>query len=351
MSHRALDSSCPWQVATTDLPEPDAHPTPTEVALSTVQAMAPYRILSLDGGGIRGLLTAVLLEQLDRRVPGWRDSVDLIAGTSTGGIIALGLAKGLSPTDLRRLYYERGPNIFKDSFFDDLRDLGRIVGAEYGNKNLRGELEATLGRTRLQDLRHRVLISTFDLDSEAPDRMERRWKPKFFHNFPGDDSDGRDTAVNVAMYTSAAPTYFPSVDGYIDGGVVANNPAMAAVAQTQDARADIPNRPSLDDLVLLSIGTGQNLTRIPGRRHDWGYGQWAKPLIQLMLDGLVGVADYQCKQMLGARYRRLNFTFPPGREVATDGHEKRDYLVEIGERRMTRQLDLAAAWLEEKWIQ
>ena len=252
--------------------------------------MAKFRILSIDGGGVRGLLVAVLLQQLDERAPGWRDRADLLAGTSTGGIIALALAKGLTPTDLRILYYEKSPRIFGDSFLDDIRDLGRVVGAEFSNRDLRQEVEAVFGATRLQDLGKRVLISAFDLDNEDPDPNKRSWKPKFFHNFPGSDTDGPLRAADVALYTSAAPTYFPSVDGFVDGGVAANNPSMAALAQSQDERARIPQRPSLADISLLSIGTGRSLSRITGKRHDWGYAQWAKPLLRLMFDAVSGIA-------------------------------------------------------------
>lgn len=312
--------------------------------------MAAYRILSFDGGGVRGLLTAVMLEQLDARVPGWRARTDLYAGTSTGGIIALGLAKGLTPTRLRTLYYDKSPQIFGDSFLDDLRDLGRVVGAEYSGKALRVELEAAFGATRLQDLGARVLISAFDLDNEDPDPRRRSWKPKFFHNFPGTDSDGPRRAADVAMFTSAAPTYFPSVDGFVDGGVAANNPSMAAIAQTQDERARIAPRPRMQDLRLLSLGTGRVLSRISGKRHDWGYAQWAKPLLRLMFDALDGVPDYQCTQILGSRYHRLNYVFPPGREVDIDEHQARDRLVKIGEELMGRELEAAAAWLRSNWM-
>ncbi|RMF65346.1 MAG: hypothetical protein D6746_00605, partial [Bacteroidetes bacterium] len=177
--------------------------------------MAIYRILSLDGGGIRGLLSAVVLEQLDAACPGWRDRIDLIAGTSTGGILALGLAFGLTPTDLRVLYYDKGGDIFHDTLLDDLHDLGRAIGAEYDNRYLRRELERIFGDTPLGKLRKKVLIPAFDLDNEDPDPEKRTWKPKFFHNFGGRDSDADVRVVDVALYTSAAPTYFPSVDGYI----------------------------------------------------------------------------------------------------------------------------------------
>jgi uncharacterized protein len=311
--------------------------------------MAKFRILSIDGGGVRGLLVAVLLQQLDERAPGWRDRADLLAGTSTGGIIALGLAKGLTPTDLRILYYDKSPRIFGDSFLDDIRDLGRVVGAEFSNRHLRQEVEAVFGATRLQDLGKRVLISAFDLDNEDPDPNKRTWKPKFFHNFPGSDTDGALRAADVALYTSAAPTYFPSVDGFVDGGVAANNPSMAALAQSQDSRARIPQRPSLEEISLLSIGTGRSLSRITGKRHDWGYAQWAKPLLRLMFDAVSGIPDYQCRQMLGDRYHRMDYTFRPGQEVDMAEHSARDRLVRIGEQEMTAELEATAKWIKKYW--
>ena len=88
-----------------------------------------YHILSLDGGGIRGVLTAALLERLQAHQPDFLGKVDLFAGTSTGGVLALGLAYGLSPAVCRRLYEKRGSQVFADTLADDLRDLGNAAGA------------------------------------------------------------------------------------------------------------------------------------------------------------------------------------------------------------------------------
>ena len=312
--------------------------------------MAAYRILTLDGGGIRGLLSAVLMDELDRRNPDWLDRVDMIAGTSTGGILALALANGMKPAELAELYYELGPIIFKDNLLDEVRDLGRMIGADYGTKNLRSELEKIFADTRLRDLDKRVLITAFDLDNEAVLPEERSWKPKFFHNFPGVDSDGEQHAADVALYSSAAPTYFPSVDGYIDGGVVANHPGMVALSQTQDQRSKIPDRPRVDEIRLLSIGTGQVLSYIQGPIHNWGLVQWAKPLLNLMLDAVSGVPDFQCRQMLGANYHRLNYTFPDGKGIELGEWKKRDRLVGIGRKDMVTELDAAADWLAVHWL-
>ena len=118
-----------------------------------------------------------------------------------------------------------------------------------------------------------------------------------------------ERVVDVALRTSAAPTYFPAYQGYVDGGVVANNPSMAAVAQALDGRA--AGRP-LTDLVLLSIGAGTEPKFIKGRKVDWGWGQWARPLISMMISGVMGVADFQCRQLLGDRYFRLDHVFADG---------------------------------------
>ena len=95
--------------------------------------MARYRVLSLDGGGIRGLITAILLARLDteKDLHGWLERADLVAGTSTGGLIALALARGASLAQIRALYEERGRSIFDDSWLDNVKDFGTILGAVF----------------------------------------------------------------------------------------------------------------------------------------------------------------------------------------------------------------------------
>ena len=307
--------------------------------------MTKYRILSLDGGGIRGLLSLVLLQRLEESVPGWLHDVDLLAGTSTGGIIALGLAHGLPLAELRKLYEEKGKAIFDDSWLDNLKDLGSVIGAQYQNKNLTKELRRIFGETTLKDLKKRVLIPAFDLDNEKPDPAARCWSPKFFHNFPGTDSDGDQLAYKVALYTSAAPTYFQAVDGFVDGGVVANNPSMAALAQTQDHRA-LKHAPEHNQIALLSIGTGQSLMRIEKKNLDWGQAQWIKPLLSILMDGVMGVADFQCRQILGKSYFRLAPVFPPDKVIALDAVDRIPDLVEFAE---SVDISSAVEWLDATW--
>jgi patatin-like phospholipase/acyl hydrolase len=309
--------------------------------------MPRYRILALDGGGIRGIVTLVLLERLSAEagLEAWLDSADLLAGTSTGGLIALGLARGIPLEDLRRLYETRGEAIFDDSWLDDLKDLGKIGGADYDLKGLRRELRRLFGTARLRHLRRRVLVTAFDLDNGASERAGRTWKPKLFHNFPGPDSDGGTLVWKVGLYTSAAPTYFPSYEGYIDGGVYATNPSVCALAQALDRRRDRPAR--IEEVVLFSLGTGTSLTYIKGQSVDWGYAQWARPIVTLMLDGVSGIADFQCQQILGPRYHRLAPVFPPTETYALDEWEKVPEMIDFAE-----QVDIrpAARFLRNAWV-
>jgi hypothetical protein len=200
--------------------------------------------------------------------------------------------------------------------------------------------ERTLGQ-----LEKRVLVTSFDLDNEATEN--RSWKPKIFHNFEGPDSDGAQLAYNVATYTCAAPTYFDSADGYIDGGVFAPNPTMCALAQSQDPRNLPADRAALDEIRLIAFGTGHSSNYLEGDSLDWGYVQWVRPLISLILEGTNGIADFQCRQILGDdHYFRFAPTFPPDKSIDQDSVDEIPYMIDFAE-----HLDITAAatWLKTNW--
>ena len=244
------------------------------------------------------------------------------------------------------IYSQRGGAIFDDSIWDNLRDLGKTVGADYSAKGLKAELRRVFGDQRLQDLGRKVAIPAFDLDNEASP-AERTWKPKIFHNFTGADSDGAQRVADVALYTSAAPTYFPSANGYIDGGVFANNPSIVALVQAISARNAAHERAALDDVVMLSVGTGVSLTYIKGQTLDWGYAQWAQPLINVLMDGTAGIADYQARQLLGQRYHRLQLVFPPTETIALDAVDKLGRMEALAQ---ALPLDAVAGWIGQHWL-
>lgn len=310
--------------------------------------MVKYRILSLDGGGIRGLLTTIVLERLTKEIPCWLDKTDLLAGTSTGGITALGLASGRTPTDMRNFYCQHGKQIFTQTLSSETTGLGKFISAKYRNDHLNKEFKDSLKDMTLSQLLKKVVIPSFDLDDNIDhDPTTRCWHPKIFHNFDGIDSDGHEKVADVALYTSAAPTYFPTVNGYIDGGIVANNPSMVALCQTQDIRAKIDPRPTLNEICLLSLGTGTSLSRIEGKNLNWGVLQWAHPMVHIMFDALAGIADYECKCILGDRYCRLAPIFPPNTTFHVDDVSKINQLIAFAE-----NLDLheTIKWIKTQWI-
>jgi uncharacterized protein len=305
-----------------------------------------YNVLSLDGGGIRGIISVVLLERLAQEpgLSGYLDRVQFVAGTSTGGLIALGLAAGMSFAELRGLYVEDGPRIFADTALDDIKDLGKLIGADYATAPREAALKRIFGQKTLGELRKRVLITAFDLDNLEPDPRARRWKPKLFHNFPGDDADSSALAYKVGLYTSAAPTYFPTVDGFVDGGVFAPNPSLCALTQTQDMRIKEPI--PFGEVRLLSIGTGESLLRVEGDQ-DWGLAQWAKPLVDLLLEGVSGIAHYQCLQLLRDRYHRLGPVFPPEVSFALDDVRRIPQMIEFAR---TVDVTQAAAFIRANFV-
>ena len=218
--------------------------------------------------------------------------------------------------------------MFEDSLLDKLLDLGQRIGAELSTQGRREVLEDIFGERVLRDYDQKVLISTVDL--HEPKRGH--WKAKFFHNFQpvSPNATAPDLgfrASDIALYTSAAPIYFPSVDGFVDGGIVANNPSMSALTQALDARY-LDGASGPDEIVLLSVGAGRTLGRIEGEReHDWGILQWGRNLVDLVSMGLLDVPDYQCKQLLGPRHKRIDYQFEEFEHGGIVEYEKRDQLV------------------------
>ena len=231
----------------------------------------PFRILTIDGGGIRGILPASILAELETRFLGGRsiaDRFDMIAGTSTGGIIALSLAHDLTAQEIRRFYVERGGLIFPPAgplgrIFRNARRIGRY---KYDSERLEEELLGIFGDTPLGDAKVRLCIPSFEGTHGEP------WIYKTPHH-PDYRKDRVERMVRVAMATSAAPTYFKALpnNGYtmVDGGLWANNPVMNAVV---DALAcfDV----SRSQIRVLSLGCGETTFKIDAASAEGGMWQW-----------------------------------------------------------------------------
>lgn len=266
-----------------------------------------FKVLSIDGGGIRGIIPAMVLAEIeDRTGKSIAEMFDLIAGTSTGGILALGLAMpddgGGEPRyraeDLIGLYEKEGPRIFSDR-------AGPVRSAfeeRYPSRGVEEVLGEYFEETRLKDALTRVFVTSYEIQLRAPFffRSEKA-KSEADYDFP---------MRQVARATSAAPTYFEPakvetegpVDYYalVDGGVFANNPAMCAYVEARrilDAK-DSPYPPGTDALVV-SMGTGQLTDRLRYEEvASWGLLEWARPVIDVVFDGVSDTVDFQLKELL-----------------------------------------------------
>jgi len=225
-----------------------------------------FQILALDGGGIRGLYTASLLASMERGLQGRLvDHFDLIAGTSTGGIIALGLALGKTPEELVSFYRNDGAQIFPrpTGLGARIRHLFRV---KYRPKALENSLRREFAGKRLTECSRAVVIPTYNLDSDKPVVLKTPHNEEF-------REDPQVEVWKVALATSAAPTFLPASteireSRHVDGGVWANNPALVGVIEAHRFLG-VP----LHAIHVLSIGTGNVVKNRPGKL-DWG-GRWA----------------------------------------------------------------------------
>jgi patatin-like phospholipase/acyl hydrolase len=301
--------------------------------------MATYRIFTFDGGGVRGSLMATLVKRLVNQFPDLLQQVDLFAGTSTGSVVALTLASGNTADTLVNFYsIENLRYAFSPSHFNLFRP-------KYNNEHFRKLLESHFpGNPRLRDLKYKLMAPSFKLDD--PKRGD--WRPVFFHNFP-DSHHLDDLVVDVALCSAAAPTIFPSHQGYIDGGMMANNPSTAAIAY---ALGHAQPRPALEDICVLSIGTGLSPSIIKLDTQRWGVVQWmlnpfrspSEPLLNVLFDGVVEADAVMSHHLVRPRYFRLN---PPlDRPTSLDDWKAIPDLI-----RTADDFDLTATfeWIEKEW--
>jgi len=230
------------------------------------------RILALDGGGIKGAFAASFLQTIEENT-GQKiaDHFDLIAGTSTGGIIALGLGLGMSAKEITQFYVNDGPRIFGQknpmdehgwlsrcaSKFKGLMNRGKQIAApKYDSSQLKKALERAFQSKRLGDSSVRLVIPAYHADKEDVYVFKTKHHPRL-------QMDWKESAGNVALATAAAPTYFqahpmPSGAPMIDGGIWANNPVgLAAV----EARSVLGWKD--DDLFIVRLGCTEEVLDIP----------------------------------------------------------------------------------------
>jgi patatin-like phospholipase/acyl hydrolase len=272
------------------------------------------KILSIDGGGIRGIIPARVLsfieDKTDKRIC---QMFDLICGTSTGGILALGLSKPdpNDPTqphyraqDLIKIYEEKGQTIFSRDIWQKIHSIWNLTDEKYDALGIEDVLWDYFQDVLLSQALTELVIPSYEIENR---------NYFFFKTKKARDNLTHDFLMRqVARSTSAAPTYFSpcrmvaehdpddlsdpnkskSYWALIDGGVFANNPAMCGYAE---ALSLWPGQ----DYLVVSLGTGQLTRPIPyDTARDWGLAGWAQNILSVIFDGVQDTVDYQLSQIL-----------------------------------------------------
>jgi patatin-like phospholipase/acyl hydrolase len=262
------------------------------------------KVLAIDGGGIRGIIPAVILSELQTRLAADLYTVfDLIAGTSTGGIIGLGIGTRCknggpySPGELADLYVQNGPAIFRKNL---LTPESQLIGPKYSPNALEATLAEFFQDTEFRTALTSLLISSYDLQGQLP----------FFfksHRIAGDSTYNWRVA-DIARATSAAPTFFPPFHlvkddqdyALVDGGVFVNNPSMAAYAEAMSLY------PDAERVVVVSAGTGDRQDQITyAAAKEWGLLGWAKQIVPVFMDSVSEAVDYELRSLPRCTYYRL----------------------------------------------
>ena len=260
------------------------------------------RVLSLDGGGIRGVFSAAVLaaieEQLGLSVANY---FDLIIGTSTGGIIALGLGMGLSAEDILEFYAKSGPDIFPTAFFHQRvgRSFRHLFWHKYSARALRNALLQVFGERRLGESKCRLVVTSFDAVAGDVHLFKTAHHPKFTRDF-------REEVVDVALATSAAPTFLPGHqpgDGrrFVDGGVWGNCPAPLGVLEAVTVLGA-----AREEVDLLSIGTTEAPFSLSSLRSRFGLLTGGKAAVQLLMEAQAKAAVAQANLLTDHRMVRIS---------------------------------------------
>ncbi|MCF7695866.1 patatin-like phospholipase family protein [Mycetohabitans sp. B2] len=329
-----------------------------------------FKIISFDGGGIRGLISALLVKDLDDKFNIINRS-DGFVGTSTGGLLALGLAQKTSILKIVDIYKNKGYEIFKHNsrWWKPERDLAEKFGnsgllhCKYVNDGLKDVVQGLLGSALMSSAEPFVAVNSAQLWDKASDS----WVPCMFSNCQ-ENGYRNITMADAALATSAAPTYFPpyrvtsnNLGYFVDGGVFANNPSIVAISEALYSGVAT----DLGSIRMLSLGTGRTPVGIKPAvfdKHDpneWGVTYWLWPelwekiippaaLLSLTMDATAELAVLQAEKMLGNHYQRANFML--SQPYALDDWQHVDLLEERTNQYLsTQEWNNVCNWIDQNW--
>lgn len=300
-------------------------------------------ILSIDGGGIRGIIPAAILNYLETRIQAIRDDsririanlVDLVSGTSTGSIIgSLMLIPDKSGThplysmnEILQMYIQLGPDVFHKNKWHDFKTLWGLVGPKYPESNIEGPLIQMVDHYKLGDLIKPCAFTGYDIEQRRVNIYTNKDRNRKYEDYYVKDVVRGSTSIPAFF----RPAYFQEgtdLNTIIDGGVFANNPSLVAYVEASKTLFDDKGVKSLNphQMIVLSFGTGAGQrTKYPyGKTKRWGAAQWFFPILNILLSGSSDIVDYQMKKLFEAydrpdNYKRINPPLIHSDSPSTDG--------------------------------
>lgn len=276
--------------------------------------MGTKKILSIDGGGTRGLFPATILNCIHKdtgKLP--TQFFDLIVGTATGGIITSALAADVRPSEIANIYHDRASEILPINFWRKIRTLFNIIGSKYPNTNLKQIIGETIGTERtLKDVKNDFkygpvfLFATLDLHPELEEGEIPQFKPVVYSSENPEHEN--ELLLDVAMRSASAAINLPIYGRFTEGGNYANDPSMIGLSYCLNPNG--MNTP-LNDIRLLSLGCGSTGNSVVPKKSlengNWGLAKWFPYLINLVIDtGMVAVQHYLNEILGDDRYLRVN---------------------------------------------
>ena len=279
--------------------------------------MSRFRILSLDGGGIKGTFTASVVANLENMAgTPLAPYFDLITGTSTGGIIALALGSGLSGSEILEFYMKKGPQIFPSTGMHQRlqHTMKHLVRPKHSSEVLKKHLVEVFGKKLLGESGSRLVIPCFDCNAGRVQLFKTAHHARFVQDY-------KMPTVDIALATSAAPTYFSvftSQDGqsFLDGGVWANCPVLVGLLE-----AIYVLRINPLDIDVLSIGTTDAPFDITGRRRIGGILSWSSTIVAVLMQAQIDAAVAQAQVVTGRRLLRIDAIARKGRFRLDDARQ------------------------------
>ena len=288
-------------------------------------------IFALDGGGIRGIVPAAILDYLEKKIQEYQKDpririgtlVDMVAGTSTGSIVGSLMLTPCEKNPKRPkhsmnqivdMYADMGPDVFKKHFWHNLKTLWGVFGPVFPASNIEPKLLQMLDHIKLKELVKPCLFTSYDIDRRRIDIFTNHDKSQKYADYYVKD---------VVRGSTSIPAYFPpayfregiEINTLVDGGVFANNPSMVAYIEASKTLFDKekPQNLNPDDIMVISFGTGRSKRKsYPyNKSKRWGMANWVFPIIDVMLSGSSDVVDYEMQKLYEAggrpdNYQRIN---------------------------------------------